>query len=981
MRSATWTELARRAVASIADRAEPLSSNAVVWRTRLPAEETARLNRGVHAGSAGIAWLLAVFGRHVAIPPGLIAAAARGVLACAERSAQTAAGYFDGLASELDVLLELARARGDASLAARARWIARRGLARLERAPLPESVDLLGGLAGHLVATRRLQEIAGREAKPRPDLINAIGSRLILAPSGVAARTSGSVRPLPGLAHGASGVAYALRRARVSRVFARALARYELSMASRAGDGWPDLRAGSPRGLCVGTGWCNGSFGIAMAHRSDPSCDDVVHLASRHIRAEAASGRFEQVCLCHGMASTSHWLERYLARRLAPALERAVAERVASMLEPAADLGLFFGVAGPIATALSSTRSSCFPWLAPASRTPLSRERGEGILLDAFVEEAFPHASSSMGSAERATLLRALAAETSDVFATMKRAHPRVASALSRDEAVAAFRWGEPDDAAVSARALAERSSGHALRGAAPESLAGRRLVRSTRVRVMAGDPPTMLEHRGDRVEVVEVDAGVAELLARGSTPSTGASLLEHLRPASSASLHVIRGLVALGYLIVAKPPVTGEPIKMTEPLIERFQRIRTRVETAVSALGERVEAAWRKECYAESAFSPLATDLLREARLHEHFDTTDIYTWASLAQRLPPQLDAGSTFGEPPLTLYASERFVIDAYTWFSSTTSIHQHAFSGAFGVLRGGSVHTTYSFEEQDRINVRLQHGVLTPLRVEWLGQGDVREIRPKRGFIHSLFHLEHPSVSIVVRTNSDEEYNPQYAYLSPCVSYDPFFVHRFGRRKKEVLSALGRVSPERYAHVLTERLRGADLSSAFFLLNTAFWELLKRADLFAEVREAAADLFGERLTKFFLVWNGMLRERHLTNMRKKVTDPELRVFLALLLNVPSGAEIRRLVAERHPGKDADVLITSYVREIGALANLGFELDDIQRDVFALAVRGLALPDMLVELKRSYDDDDVERSAARIEHFVATVRAQPLIHPLFT
>ena len=90
------------------------------------------------------------------------------------------------------------------------------------------------------------------------------------------------------------------------------------------------------------------------------------------------------------------------------------------------------------------------------------------------------------------------------------------------------------------------------------------------------------------------------------------------------------------------------------------------------------------------------------------------------------------------------------DRLYWFASTTAIHDHAFCGAFSVLDGGSLHSQYSFTPSVNCGDGLTLGTLESIRNERLRKGDVRTIHPYDGLIHSLFHIEHPSVSLVVRT---------------------------------------------------------------------------------------------------------------------------------------------------------------------------------------------------------------------------------------
>src|SRR5262245_58504895 len=66
-----------------------------------------------------------------------------------------------------------------------------------------------------------------------------------------------------------------------------------------------------------------------------------------------------------------------------------------------------------------------------------------------------------------------------------------------------------------------------------------------------------------------------------------------------------------------------------------------------------------------------------------------------------------------------------------------------------------------------------GELTFQSAEVLVSNEVRTIVPGDRFIHSLFHLNCPSISVVVRTTLPADYSPQYEYLPPGIAIDPFY----------------------------------------------------------------------------------------------------------------------------------------------------------------------------------------------------------------
>src|SRR5882762_8010257 len=118
--------------------------------------------------------------------------------------------------------------------------------------------------------------------------------------------------------------------------------------------------------------------------------------------------------------------------------------------------------------------------------------------------------------------------------------------------------------------------------------------------------------------------------------------------------------------------------------------------------LGALVEDRWREQNYNEELFSEIAARSLADSDLMGQVDPWEIIRWVHTTPELPRQQDRRGKFGNPPITLFVGSRFYIDVYFWLDGTTAVHQHAFSGAFQVLLGGSVHSHYRFEKHREIN---------------------------------------------------------------------------------------------------------------------------------------------------------------------------------------------------------------------------------------------------------------------------------------
>lgn len=128
--------------------------------------------------------------------------------------------------------------------------------------------------------------------------------------------------------------------------------------------------------------------------------------------------------------------------------------------------------------------------------------------------------------------------------------------------------------------------------------------------------------------------------------------------------------------------------------------------------LGSLVEERWKEKNYDEDSFPEIAFQALVEKNPSENVDPWDIIRWCHTTHEWPSQHDVDGKFGNPPLTLFAGPRFLVDVYYWVDGTTSIHQHSFSGAFHVLQGSSIHSQYRFENEQKIPTQVER-LLVPV----------------------------------------------------------------------------------------------------------------------------------------------------------------------------------------------------------------------------------------------------------------------------
>ena len=381
--------------------------------------------------------------------------------------------------------------------------------------------------------------------------------------------------------------------------------------------------------------------------------------------------------------------------------------------------------------------------------------------------------------------------------------------------------------------------------------------------------------------------------------------------------------------------------------------------------LGKRVETAWHRAHFSEAAFPDVCMEALCATPPSAHVDIDDVIALGFRKERLPRQIDPDSVFGQPPITTFDNSRFSISVLFWFDATTAIHEHSFSGAFHVLRGESLHTSFRFTELEAVNEYLRIGKLETLGVELLERGAVREIRSGGGTIHSLFHLEHPSVSVVVRTHRASISRPPYAYWRPGIACDETYDRSELKRRRDLMDLVRKTRPDRLTAYCEDWLASTDFVSGFLGLRHCL-ELLppEDGDVFLQrVRERhprLADLAQA-------VVENARREAFITRRRTTVKDRDLRFFLALLLNVRGREEILRVLSARAPLSDAVEQIVEWVHALAQLpapgvddrSALGFEVDDVVLGVLRSLLRGRSRPEVAFDVaslaKRQLSPDE--------------------------
>lgn len=188
------------------------------------------------------------------------------------------------------------------------------------------------------------------------------------------------------------------------------------------------------------------------------------------------------------------------------------------------------------------------------------------------------------------------------------------------------------------------------------------------------------------------------------------------------------------------------------------------RIQSKLNHLANEIESEWKNLAYDQALFPDLSARHLLKFSDYQAPSLSEMSR--ELANMsLPVQTFNGHDFSDFPLTLVRTERFCIDIYYWNRSDTGIHDHHFHGAFKILKGSSMQVRYEFKTKVEHGLYLSEGELKQVSAKRLNHGDVQSITKYDNFIHQVFHVEIPTITLCIRTPAITSEKNLSAYIYP------------------------------------------------------------------------------------------------------------------------------------------------------------------------------------------------------------------------
>lgn len=336
--------------------------------------------------------------------------------------------------------------------------------------------------------------------------------------------------------------------------------------------------------------------------------------------------------------------------------------------------------------------------------------------------------------------------------------------------------------------------------------------------------------------------------------------------------------------------------------------------------------------------------------------------------------------FSDLPTTLVRLPNFRLELLVWTDGEALIHEHAFSGAFRVMQGGSIHCEYEFHETSRPGDGIRVGDLRATRAEALVTGDIRQINPgQRGLRHGLFHLERPSCTLVARTDYEPWNAPQFRYIPPNIAVSQSLAKNpTSTWATRAVRTVQQFDPSAARLWLRRYIESVDIGRAFVtaLQLGGAGTLDPQEDrpflqeIFARAHPASADAL-------VTAWESRIEMTRFQSLRSAIADEDIRFVLAVMLTVRDPILARQVVRERFAEGTASV-IDKAISELSKLLAQQRASEPEAVPIFTAIVKAALntrTDDALLRrLSTELDDIDVEEDSDLIVEIATQIRRKP-------
>jgi hypothetical protein len=278
------------------------------------------------------------------------------------------------------------------------------------------------------------------------------------------------------------------------------------------------------------------------------------------------------------------------------------------------------------------------------------------------------------------------------------------------------------------------------------------------------------------------------------------------------------------------------------------------------------------------------------------------------------------------------------------------------------------------------MRLALGRVSLKKAELLRKGETRPIVAGQELIHATFHLDRPSLTVVVRTLGEANKQPQYSYLPPTIAHDPFGDIPSVKRRTQLLRMLLISNKRAEFNEITRHILGTeDAYSVFhFLLST--FELIEDEDERHNLLLAARLKHPTLVEALHPALLQAERRNKIVAIRERATNSDLQFFLALLLNIPERSAILNLIEQRYPSRDPIAAILAWVRELSELGVLGVRFQESWLLMLQCLLTGRSDQEIQKTFSDRYATQHISNLEAGLNELSSGLQSSWLLQPVF-
>ncbi|AXG71990.1 hypothetical protein KORDIASMS9_04251 [Kordia sp. SMS9] len=312
-----------------------------------------------------------------------------------------------------------------------------------------------------------------------------------------------------------------------------------------------------------------------------------------------------------------------------------------------------------------------------------------------------------------------------------------------------------------------------------------------------------------------------------------------------------------------------------------------------------KIEHEWKRNHYKLDVLPSIGIHTINQFKIHQKIDELLISNFHHQLTKYDthPALGVIKIAQTPLLAMYL--------HIWDRDIGTPHHHVWSGFFMNLKGTIIHSIYNFEEEESFGANLKFGTLSTKKREILLQGDAVPVFPGKAYIHGLWHIDHPCVSLSVRTNNKEKFpydeiTTDYNKMSG-IAYSNFSTRKDTPQLVKWLGLQRTLKNEKkYFSIINDFIENEDPSTVLSLIQKLI-RIHNNFDIIEHIKNEKYSIDKRILEKYILFSEGVARDELFKDIRLNIEDFELRVLFGVLYTTESIHEFCTLIQTIFPNED--------------------------------------------------------------------------------